>query len=312
MLIIDMFAGGGGASRGIEMALGRSPDIAVNHDRIAIEMHKMNHPLTRHYQEDVWKVPPRRAVGANQVGIAWFSPDCKHHSRAKGSAPTRDHEIRSLAWVTEKWAREVQPRVIFLENVGEFGKWGPLDSEGKIVKCQMGTTYTAFTRRIKRLGYRLQAEELTACDYGAPTIRKRLFMIARCDNQPIVWPEPTYGPGLTPHPTAASIIDWSIPCPSIFERKKPLADNTLKRIAKGIQKYVIDTGDPYIVPIQHYSRNGSNIVHSINDPLKTITASPKGGAFAVVVPHMQRQFSHSVGHRVDELPGLSRQKTKTP
>ena len=298
MLIIDMFAGGGGASRGIEMALGRSPDIAVNHDRIAIEMHKMNHPLTRHYQEDVWKVPPRRAVGANQVGVAWFSPDCTHHSRAKGSAPKRDHKIRSLAWVAEKWAREVNPRAIFLENVGEFEKWGPLDSEGQIVKSQIGTTFNAFIRRLKRLGYRLEVEKLVACDYGAPTSRERLFMIARNDRQPIVWPEPTHGSGLTPHRTAGDIIDWSIPCPSIFDRKKPYADNTLKRIAKGIFKYVLDTGEPYIVPIQHY--NGSNTVHSTNEPLRTITASPKGGAFAVVVPHMQRQFSHSVGHRLDE------------
>lgn len=308
MLIIDMFAGGGGASKGIEMALGRSPDIAVNHDRVAIAMHKMNHPLTRHYQEDVWKVPPRRAVGSNPVGLAWFSPDCKHHSRAKGSAPTRDREIRSLAWVTEKWAREVQPRVIILENVGEFGKWGPLDSEGKIVKSQIGTTYTAFTRRIKRLGYRLQAEELIACDYGAPTIRKRLFLIARRDRMPIVWPEPTHGSGLIPHRPASEIIDWSIPCPSIFERKKPLVDNTLRRIAKGIQRYVIDAAEPFIVTYYGPKKGEKFRGQGIGEPLRTQTTENR---FGLVVPHIQRQFSHSIGHGIDEPMGTLTAKNKT-
>ncbi len=246
-LIIDLFAGGGGASEGIKMALGRDPDIAINHDEIAIAVHKANHPGAYHYTEDIRGVSPTFATKRKPVGLLWGSPDCTHHSKAKGGAPTRDRKIRALAWVVEKWAREVSPMVIALENVEEFKHWGPLDAKGKIIKAHKGDTFRAFVRRLKRLGYKVEWKELRACDYGAPTIRKRLFLIARRDGLPIVWPEPTHGPGLIPYRTAADIIDWSIPCPSIFERKRPLVKNTMRRIAKGIQRYVIDAADPFIV-----------------------------------------------------------------
>jgi len=304
MLIIDLFAGGGGASAGIRAALGRDPDIAVNHDRVAIAMHEANHPGTAHYPEDIWKVPPRRAVGKNQVALLHASPDCTHFSKAKGNAPKRDLMRRSLAWVVEKWMREVRPRVVTLENVEEFTFWGPLDSEGKVIASQKGTTFAAFIRRIKRLGYQVEWKELRACDYGAPTIRRRLFLIARCDGLPIVWPEPTHGPGIIPYRTAADIIDWSIPVQSIFDRKRPLAENTLRRIAKGIQKYVVETGEPFIVPIQHY--NGSNPAQSINKPLRTVTASPKGGGFALAVPTLiQTGWGERKG-QAPRVPGLEK------
>ncbi len=333
-LIVDLFAGGGGASEGIRLALGREPDVAINHDRIAVAMHEANHPDTLHLRQDIWEVSPKWATRRRPVGLLWASPDCTHFSKAKGGAPKRDLKRRSLAWVVERWAREVRPRVIILENVEEFRFWGPLDSEGHVIASQKGDTFRAFVRRLRRLGYSVEHRELRACNYGAPTIRKRLFLIARCDGLPIVWPEPTHGPGLLPYRTAAEIIDWSIPCPSIFERKRPLAENTMRRIAEGIRRYVIEAAEPFIVPIQHYS--GSNRVHPINEPLRTITASPKGGAFAVVTPyiqtyygpkrpgdfrgihiddclptqttenrfaliapHLQRQFGNSVGHGAD-------------
>lgn len=336
-IIVDLFAGGGGASEGIRLALGRDPDVAINHDRVAIAMHEANHPGTWHLRQDIWDVPPRWATRRRPVGLLWASPDCKHFSKAKGAAPTRSREIRSLAWVVEKWAREVRPRVIILENVEEFKTWGPLDSRGKIIKSQKGDTYRAFVRSLRRLGYRVEQRELRACDYGAPTIRKRLFLIARCDGLPIVWPEPTHGPGLIPYRTAAEIIDWSIPCPSIFERKRPLVENTMRRIAEGIRRYVIEAAEPFIVtyygpkkgekfrgigmhdplptqttenrfglvtptlaPFLTEHANGSNQRNfDIDEPLRTQCANVKGGHFAVVVPHISRQFGQGIGHSVD-------------
>ncbi|MFZ3047009.1 MAG: DNA cytosine methyltransferase [Desulfatirhabdiaceae bacterium] len=298
-IIIDLFAGGGGASEGIRRILDRDPDVAVNHDEVAVAMHMANHPGTRHLIKDIWEVPPRWATGCRPVGLLWASPDCKHFSKAKGSAPARSREIRSLAWVVEKWARDVRPRIVILENVEEFSGWGPLDKYGKVIANHKGDTFRSFVRRFRRLGYAVEWRELRACDYGAPTIRRRLFLIARCDKEPIVWPEPTRGPGLVPYRTAAKIIDWSIPCPSIFERKKPLAENTLRRIAEGIRRYVINTAEPFIAPLTH---QGFGRVYSINDPLKTVTAAHRG-EFAIVTPHIQRQFGEGVGSSINSPIG---------
>ncbi len=237
------------------MATGRSVDIAINHDPDAIAMHAMNHPETKHYCESVWDVNPREAVNGLPVGLCWLSPDCKHFSKAKGGKPV-EKKIRGLAWVAVRWAATVKPRVIMLENVEEFKTWGPI-VDGKPCPVRKGKTFQSFVRALERQGYQVEFKELRACDYGAPTIRKRLFMVARRDGMPIVWPTPTHGlPGtpevksgkLAPWRTAAECIDWSIPCPSIFERKKPLAENTLKRIAKGIQKFVIESASVFPVP----------------------------------------------------------------
>lgn len=298
-LVIDNFAGGGGASTGIEMALGRAVDIAINHDKEAVAMHKANHPYTTHYCEDVWAVDPCKIVKGRPVGLAWFSPDCKHFSKAKGGKPVSE-KIRGLAWVVIRYAKKVRPRVIMLENVEEFETWGPLtyacDKSGKkkidvsgkpvLVPCELnkGATFYKWIRQLEKYGYVVEWRTLRACDYGAPTIRKRLFLIARCDGRPIVWPDPTHGKGLIPYRTAADCIDWSIPAPSIFERKRPLAENTLKRIARGIKKFVVETADPFIVPIANY--NGSLTAHSIREPLRTITAWPKGGSFSLVTSHI--------------------------
>ena len=292
-LVADSFAGGGGASTGIRMALGRCPDIAVNHDGDALAMHEVNHPHTLHIREDVWAVDPMASIGHRQVGLLWASPDCKHFSKAKGGKPV-SKKIRGLAWVVCKWAAKVKPRVIIMENVEEFRTWGPLiqiDGEWHPDPARKGETFDRFTARLKRHGYVIEHRELRACDYGAPTIRKRLFLIARRDRLPIVWPAPTHGNPkslavqrgkLLPWRTAAECIDWTIPCPSIFERKKPLAEATLRRIARGVMRYVVNADTPFIVPIANY---GSGLrVNGIDDPLTTITANPKGGAHAVVVP----------------------------
>lgn len=249
-LIVDNFAGGGGASKGIEMALGRGPDIAVNHDAEAVALHAENHPATRHFCESVWTVDPVRVCEGRPVGLAWFSPDCTHFSKAKGGKP-RSKKIRGLAWVVVRWAKAVRPAVIILENVEEFATWGPLRADGTPCPARKGRTFQAWKRKLEQLGYEVQHRELRACDYGAPTIRKRLFVIARCDGQPIVWPAPSHGPG-RPHRyrTAADCIDWAIPCPSIFERARPLADKTLARIARGIFRFVLDNPAPFIVPAQ--------------------------------------------------------------
>lgn len=247
-LIVDNFAGGGGASTGIEAALGRSVDLAVNHSAAAIAMHTANHPHTKHLIEDVWRVDPIEACGGRPVDLAWFSPDCTHFSRAKGAAP-KSSKRRALASVVIRWARTVRPRVICLENVEEFLTWGPLDSDGQPDPRRAGKSFRCWLGKLRAQGYRVEWRLLCAADFGAPTTRRRLFLIARCDGLPIVWPEPTHGKGRTPWRTAAEIIDWSIPCPSIFDRKKPLAEATLRRIAEGVRRYVIETATPFIAPI---------------------------------------------------------------
>ena len=246
-LIVDNFAGGGGASLGIEMALGRSPDIAVNHDPKAVAMHAENHPGTRHLCESVWDVDPVEVTAGRRVALAWFSPDCTHFSKAKGGKP-RNKNIRGLAWVVIRWAKAVKPRVIMLENVEEFRTWGPLLDDGMSCPERRGATFRRWIAELENCGYQVEVRELRACDYGAPTIRKRLFVIARCDGLPIVWPAKTHGEGLEPWRAAAECIQWEVPTVSIFDRKKPLVENTMKRIARGIQKFLIDDPHPFLAP----------------------------------------------------------------
>ncbi len=347
-LIVDNFAGGGGASTGIEKALGRHVDIAINHDPVAIAMHRINHPHTKHYCESVWDIDPVKACKGRQVGLAWFSPDCTHFSKAKGGKPVKK-QIRGLAWVVLKWAATVRPRIIMLENVEEFVTWGPLikKEDGNHYPCpkRKGQTFNAFINALKRHGYAIEYRELRACDYGAPTIRKRLFLIARCDGQPIIWPEPTHGDPksdavksgrLKPWRTAAECIDWSIPCPSIFERKKPLAEATQRRIAKGIMKYVINAADPFIVTyygakgpedfrgqpinepirtqttenrhalvtphIMPLTHQGSDRTNSLKNPFPTVTAAHRG-EYALVAPYLVRNFGESIGSNTSEPLG---------
>ena len=278
-LIVDSFAGGGGASCGIEMALGRSPDIAINHDAEAIAMHRVNHPTTIHLQGDIWDQDPKAVTAGRPVGLAWFSPDCKHFSKAKGGKPV-EKKIRGLAWVVVRWAKAVRPRVICLENVEEFQDWGPLLDDGKPCPLRKGFTFRRWWRQLENLGYQVEMRELRACDFGAPTSRKRLFVVARCDGQPIVWPEPTHGPGRLPYRPAAECIDWTLACPSIFERARPLAENTLRRIARGIRRYVIEAAQPFIVPLTHH---GDARTHSIGDPMPTVTGAHRG-EHALVAP----------------------------
>lgn len=293
-LIIDNFAGGGGTSTGLEAAFGRPVDIAINHDPEALAMHAANHPHTLHLCESVWDVDPIEVTHNQPVGLVWLSPDCKHFSKAKGGTPV-EKKIRGLAWVALRWAAKCKPRVIMLENVEEFRTWGPLridaDGTARPDPSRKGRTFESFVRQLRGQGYTVDWRELRACDFGTPTIRKRFFLVARRDGIAITWPKPTHGapssPGvltgkLLPWRTAAECIDWSIPCPSIFERKKPLADATLRRVAKGVMRYVVNAAEPFIVPIAHY--NGSNPAHDIDEPLRTVTANPKGGAFAVVAP----------------------------
>lgn len=300
-LVVDSFAGGGGASTGIELALGRPVDIAVNHDEEALSMHAVNHPDTVHLREDVWAINPHEVMGHRQIGLLWASPDCKHFSKAKGGKPV-SKRIRGLAWVVCKWAQETKPRVIIMENVEEFQTWGPLvQSEGgwQPDPTRKGETFERFTARLRRLGYKVEWKALKACDYGAPTIRKRLFLIARRDGRPIVWPKATHGKGLIPYLTAADCIDWSIPCPSIFERKKPLADATLRRIARGVMRYVIESDKPFIVQVANYGKEMGGVRDSA-DPLSTITANPKGGSHAIVVPHITKFRNGATGAGADE------------
>lgn len=302
-IIVDSFAGGGGVSVGIELATGKPVTIAINHDPQAIAMHKVNHPNTKHYIEDIWKVDPVEAAAGRPVGLAWFSPDCKHHSKARGGKP-RDKNIRGLAWVAVKWAMKVKPRVIILENVEEFQDWGPLLEDNQPDPKRKGETFQLFVQALRRQGYKVEWRELRACDYGAPTIRKRFFLIARRDGKPIVWPKPTHGNPksqevkegkLLSWRTAAEIIDWSIPCPSIFERKKPLAENTMKRIARGLKKFIFDNPEPFIVQVNHRGEGfrGQNI----NDPLQTITA--KHG-YGLVTPTLMVNEFNNVGGSVTE------------
>lgn len=305
-LIVDNFAGGGGASTGIERAFGRSIDVAINHDEEAVAMHAANHPNTRHICQSVWKADPAEVAGGQPVALAWFSPDCKHFSKAKGKPIERKKEIRDLAWVVVSWAQRVQPTVIILENVEEFRQWAPLGADGmpakpaeqiELIPQDMprparrrmkrekpnGETFELWVAALKREGYRVEWKELRGCWYGAPTIRKRLFVIARCDGEPIVWPAPTHGEGLIPYKTAATdVIDWSIPCPSIFERDRELADATKRRIAAGIMRFVVNNPRPFIVPTTNRTWGGDR-AHDGLEPLRTVQAS-SGGDFAVVMP----------------------------
>ena len=307
-IIVDNFAGGGGASTGIELALGRPIDIAINHDPDAIEMHKKNHPYTEHLCESVWDVDPVQVCRGRKIALAWFSPDCTHFSKAKGGKPVKK-EIRGLAWVTLKWAKlseELKPRVIMLENVEEFKTWGPLTDDGHPDPEHKGETFNDFVDALRSCGYEVQWRELKACDYGAPTTRKRFFLIARSDGQHIVWPEPTHASpdseyvktGVKkPYVPAKDIIDWSISAPSIFERKKPLSEATNKRIARGIFKYVINNADPFMIQVNHshdYFR-GQELTESV----PTITA--KNG-YALVAPTLlQMGFPDNDGKRICDL-----------
>ena len=304
-IIVDNFAGGGGASTGIEAALGRAVDIAINHDEEAIRMHEVNHPGTHHIRNNIWQIDPKEVTGRQHVELAWFSPDCKHFSKAKGGKP-REKSIRDLAWVVVLWAQRVKPDVILLENVEEFRTWGPLCDEGKPIKERAGETFAKWTRELRKAGYKIQWKGLRACDYGAPTIRKRFFMIARRDGNPIVWPAPTHGKPdspdvlsgkLKPWRTAAEIIDWSIPCPSIFDRKKPLAEKTLRRIAHGIMKFVVNNPAPFIVPLTHHGSDGRS--YGLSDPLHTVTGANRG-EMALVSPHITKFRANTIGHAADE------------
>jgi len=289
-IIVDSFAGGGGASLGIQWALGRGPHVAINHDREAIALHAANHPDSEHYSEDVWHVDPVEACRGRKVGLMWLSPDCKHFSKAKGGKPV-SKKIRGLAWTAVRWANAVRPRVIVLENVEEFQTWGPVDRQtSKPIAARRGQTFRAFVARLDALGYVVEWRELRACDYGAPTIRKRLFLIARCDGQPIAWPAPTYGKGRE-HPwrTAAECIDWSIVCPSIFERKRALAPNTMRRIARGIDRFVINSPKPFIVNYHAAKRVGDARAHSIDEPTRTVTGAHRG-EHALIAPFLKPRY----------------------
>jgi DNA (cytosine-5)-methyltransferase 1 len=290
-LIVDSFAGGGGASLGIEEALGRSPDIAINHDAEAIAMHQANHPGTTHYCENVWKVDPLKATKGKRVGLMWLSPDCKHFSKAKGGKPV-EKKIRGLAWIAFKWVKDLgdrKPRVIILENVEEFADWGPVLEDGRPCPLRRGLTFRRFVRQLSKEGYVVDWRELVAADYGAPTTRKRLFLIARCDGEQIVWPDATHAPagkhGLKPWRSAAECIEWQLPCPSIFTRERPLAENTMRRIARGIDRYVVNAPSPFIVPTNHAGGPGRS--RSVDVPLRTVDGSPRG-SFAMVAPVIAR------------------------
>ena len=352
-LVVDNFAGGGGASTGIELATGYSVDIAINHDPEAIKMHKVNHPNTKHYCENVWEVDPVKACKGHPVGLAWFSPDCKHFSKAKGGKPV-EKNIRGLAWVVLKWAALVRPRVIMLENVEEFQTWGPCipirdkDTERVIVSMvgrhdrekneprtrvadpgevvpvdrqifqpdpkRSGQTYKKWRKQLEALGYEIDTKELVAADYGAPTMRKRFFMIARCDGKPIVWPEPTHGPAdseevkaglLKPYVGAYTQLDFSLPCPSIFDtaegikRKygiravRPLAQKTMDRIARGLKKFVLDNPEPFIIQCNH---GGERRQNDIKEPLPTITGKHGYGIVEPkIVPYMGTNTTNHPG-----------------
>lgn len=301
-LLVDNFAGGGGASTGMEIATGMSVDIAINHDPEAIRMHKANHPSTKHYCESVWDINPIEVCEGHPVGLAWFSPDCKHFSKAKGGKP-KDKNIRGLAWVALRWAGLVRPRVIMLENVEEFKTWGPLNRGHRPIKEKQGVTFNKFIGQLTDLGYDVDYRELVAADYGAPTMRKRFFLIARCDGKPIIWPEPTHAPAdseevkaglLKPYVGAYTQLDFSLPCPSIFDTAeeikekygiravRPLAPKTMERIARGLKKFVIDNAEPFIVQVNH-SGAKSDYCKSANEPLSTVTG--KHG-FGVVDPYI--------------------------
>lgn len=309
-LIVDNFAGGGGASTGIELATGYSVDIAINHDPEAIRMHKVNHPGTKHYCESVWDVDPVKVCNGHPVALAWFSPDCKHFSKAKGGKP-KDKKIRGLAWVALRWAAKVRPRVIMLENVEEFKTWGPLNRGHHPIKAKIGETFRKFVEQLESLGYAVQFRELIAADYGAPTTRKRFFMIARRDGKPIVWPLPTHAPAdckavkaglLKPYVGAYTQIDFSLPCPSIFDTAeeikekygiravRPLAPKTMEKIARGLKKFVLDNPEPFIIQVNH---GGERRPLEMTEPMPTITS--KHG-FGVVEPVLAPSITAGDGH----------------
>lgn len=316
-IIVDNFAGGGGASTGIELAAGRPVTIAINHDPDAILMHKTNHPYTAHYQASVWDIDPREVCQGRPVGLAWFSPDCKHFSKAKGGKPV-DKNIRGLAWIVLRWAGTVAPRVIMLENVEEFQTWGPV-RRGRPIKSRAGQTFRRFVDQLKGLGYAVEWRELVAADYGAPTTRKRFFLIARRDGRPIVWPEPTHAPADSlevkagkklPWRSAAEIIDWSLPCPSIFETRKeirekyglsaqrPLRPNTMRRIIRGVDKFSIKAPDPFLVVVNHA---GGFRGQDVQEPLQTVTAKHGYGVAApVMAPLTMHNNENAAGTKITE------------
>ena len=320
-IVVDNFAGGGGASTGIKMAIGRDVDIAINHDPAAIAMHKANHPYTEHYNESVWDIDPVTATGGRPVGLCWFSPDCKHFSKAKGGKP-KDKNIRGLAWVACRWAGLVRPRVIMLENVEEFKTWGPLNRGHHPIKTKQGKTFNKFVSQLQDLGYEVQFRELVAADYGAPTMRKRFFMIARCDKKTIIWPEPTHAPAdseavkkglLKPYVGAYTQIDFSRPCPSIFDTSeqikekygikavRPLAPKTMERIARGLKKFVLDNPEPFIVQCNH---GGDRRPLDTKEPLPTITGKHGYGIVEpTLTPIIDKAYGGNYqgsGSRVDE------------
>lgn len=330
-LVIDNFAGGGGASVGMEWGIGRPVDVAINHNEKALCMHEANHPGTKHYHDDVFNIDPVKVTSGQPIGLAWFSPDCTFHSKARGGKPFRDkkkaNRRRGLANIVVKWAKLVKPRVIMLENVEEFQDWGPLNDDGKPCKIRKGMSFQRWKKSLENLGYKIEYRELRACDYGAPTIRKRLFLIARCDGLPITWPKPTHGEGLKPYRTAAECIDWSIPCPSIFNRKRPLAESTMKRIAVGLDRYVINSDNPFtsflakhytgvigseltqpmgtVTSIDHHSLVSAFLTEhanassqrnfNIQEPLRTQCAQVKGGHFALVQAFLINYYSSGSG-----------------
>ncbi len=323
-LMVDNFAGGGGASTGIEIATGVSVDIAINHDPEAIRMHKANHPSTKHYCESVWDVDPLEVCQGHPVGLAWFSPDCKHFSKAKGGKP-KDKNIRGLAWVALRWAGLVRPRVIMLENVEEFKTWGPLNRSHRPIKAKQGVTFRKFVKQLEDLGYAVEYRELVAADYGAPTMRKRFFLIARCDGKPIVWAKPTHGPAdseevkagiLQPYVGAYTQIDFFLPCPSIFDTAeeikekygiravRPLAPKTMERIARGLKKFVLENPEPFIIQCNH---SGERAPGEIRDPLPTITGKHGYGIVEPVLsPFIMCNNENNVGASVESgLPTIT-------
>lgn len=315
-IIVDNFAGGGGASTGIEMATGHSVEIAINHDPAAIAMHKVNHPNSEHYCENVWDINPIKAVRGRPVALCWFSPDCKHFSKAKGKKPV-EKKIRGLAWIAVRWAATVKPRVIMLENVEEFKTWGPLLKNNMPDPAKKGWTFKYFIKSLEKLGYVVEHKELKACDYGAPTIRKRFFLIARRDRKPIVWPKPTHGDPkslevksgkLKPWRTAGEIIDWSIPSKSIFDRKKDLSENTFKRIARGIEKFIINCEKPYIVNekeadflISYHTERKDGEVRgiSLDKPIHTLDTSNRFGLVTAFISEYYGGFYKGAGSDID-------------
>lgn len=298
-MVVDGFAGGGGASTGIRAAIGREVDIAINHSEFAIAMHEHNHPSAVHYQEDVFAVDPVEATQGRPVRMMWLSPDCTHFSKAKGSKP-RSKKTRALAWLAYRWARAVRPALFIIENVPEFITWGPLDERGHPCPRRAGRTFRLWVTKLRNLGYQVEWRQLVAADFGAPTTRKRLFVIARCDGERIRWPEPTHGERASlfvkPWRTAAECIDWSIPCPSIFARKRPLAPATLARIAAGLKKFVLTNARPFIVPLTHHG--SAERVYSLDDHFKTITAANRG-ELALCAPTM---IQTGYGEREGQAP----------